>query len=187
MSQRFFSQISGVELKPVLSSNCSQTIATGKAFRLTCRRKNDNDDNSSFSNITWHWKPAKNASKTLEFNESVTSFRLPSGAKIQTQKQNGFRLSHLFWQNISTEAAGTYTCSHNKSEFSISYIVAVSCIIHYLLTKNELMYYNLSFTSAAAGVQHRNNAGLLVCGGQQLSSTEVTWLVLYTVFFFSLN
>jgi hypothetical protein len=48
------------------------------------------------------------------------------GRIAESTRRNGYGLSHLSWTNISSQAAGTYKCTHQQSGVSASYILAVS-------------------------------------------------------------
>lgn len=122
----------GIELKMTLNNN-SRQVVEGDVVKLTCRKKalsQDDSDSNSFSNITWHWIPVGNKSATVEFGENMNVHLAPTGVKIVAQKLNGFTLSHLNWQNISTRSAGTFRCSHKQAGASSPHILAISsCIV----------------------------------------------------------
>jgi hypothetical protein len=105
------------------------TIMEGDAVKLTCRTKEWHQDKENLPNITWHWSgyhDEENVSVALESGSSL----VPAGVKIAEQTKqniNGYSLSNLSWLNISSQAAGTYKCTHEQSGVSASYILAVSC------------------------------------------------------------
>ena len=111
-------------------SNSKKTgkITEGDYVKLTCRSKEWHQDKDNLPNITWHWSRLddQNVSVTMELSNSVV---VPVGVKIAEQTKrsiNGYVLSHLSWLNISSQAAGTYKCTHEPSSVSASYILAVS-------------------------------------------------------------
>ncbi len=103
------------------------TITEGDAVKLTCRSKEWlEQDRDNLPNLTWHWtrRDERNVSVTLELGDSPG----PAGVRriAEQTKRNGYGLSHLSWLNISSQAAGTYKCTHEQSGVSASYILAVS-------------------------------------------------------------
>ena len=111
-------------------SNSKKTgkITEGDYVKLTCRSREWQQDKDNLPNITWHWSRLddQNVSVTMELSNSVV---VPVGVKIAEQTKrsiNGYAFSHLSWLNISSQAAGTYKCTHEQSSNSASYILAVS-------------------------------------------------------------
>lgn len=107
--------------------NKAGTIAEGDAVQLTCRSQEwQQQDRDNLPNLTWHWtrRDEQNVSVTLELGSGPGPDGV--GRIAESTRRNGYGLSHLSWTNISSQAAGTYKCTHQQSGVSASYILAVS-------------------------------------------------------------
>lgn len=113
-------------------SNGSRQVEEGDDVQLTCRQKVPNrlqveSDSNSVTNLTWEWISTSNTSVTAEFDGSTNDHSVPGGGKLMTVQENEFYVSHLRWENISMDVAGTFKCNNKGSDFSATYVLAVSC------------------------------------------------------------
>ncbi|XP_046646850.1 uncharacterized protein LOC124336945 isoform X2 [Daphnia pulicaria] len=163
VTHELYLRVRGIELTMSFSDgNKAGTIAEGDAVQLTCRSQEwQQQDRDNLPNLTWHWtrRDEQNVSVTLELGSGPGPDGV--GRIAESTRRNGYGLSHLSWTNISSQAAGTYKCTHQQSGVSASYILAVS--------------------TASDGQQLKNGNSRLLCGLDSLFTAEGMWFLTHIV------